>query len=244
MTSKLDVLILTQPSRLLFLGQIMLGLGKQLWNHSNVNVIMRVYDKELTLGENRNILRNKSSAEYIMFLDDDDWLAPDFFNRVMPHLHDNVDYIGFRVQCYCTHLNWTKYGETFHSLEYGGRAAPWAREGNRFFRDLVHTNPIKRELAMQAAFDGGFGEDARWAAKLRKLGIVKTQFYIDDVMYHYLWRAVKNDLVDAVNPTRQLLIEAIEDGGWRMWPARPVPGESVCNLPAFGRHGRPVFPHA
>ena len=233
---KLDVLVLTQQSRLLFLGQIMREVGRQTRNHSDVGVIIRCFDKELTLGENRNILRAKSSAEYIMFLDDDDWLAPTFFDRVMPLL-DGIDYIGFQVQCYCTHQNWLKYGQTFHSLEYGKRPDPWAREGNRYYRDIVHINPMRRELAIQADFDGGFGEDSRWATNLRKLGIVKTQHYIDAVMYHYLWRAVKDDLVDAASPVRAALLEAIERGTTDQWggvwrPALP--------LRPFGRGVRPV----
>lgn len=226
--NKLDVLILSQPSRLLFLGQIMQEIGRQTVNHPDVGVIVRCFDPELTLGENRNILRAKSSAEYVQYIDDDDALTSDYFDRIMPFLHEAdgwcpPDYIGFRLQCYCTHMNWTRYGNTFHSLEYGSRPDPWAREGQNFYRDITHINPMRRELAIQADFDGGFGEDCRWAAKIRKLGIVKTQSYIPDVMYHYIWRAVKNDMADAVNPTRLALLEAIRNGTANIWPGRFVP---------------------
>lgn len=219
--NKLDVLILSQPSRLLFLGQIMQEIGRQTVNHPDVGVIVRCFDPELTLGENRNILRAKSSAEYVQYLDDDDWLAPGYFNRVMPLL--DRDYVGFRAQCYCKHLNYTRYGNTFHSLEHGKRPDPWGREGQNFFRDITHINPMRRELAIQADFDGGFAEDCRWAAKIRKLDIVKTEHYVPEVLYHYIWRQPKHDMIDAVDPARMALLEAIRNGTANLWPGRFVP---------------------
>lgn len=224
--NKWDILILTQPSRAAFLEQLGWELFWQM--QPGVGVIIGQYDESLTLGENRNRLRDRSHAEYVSFFDDDDWPAPTFVERIVPLL-DGVDYVGFRSQCYCTHLNYSRYGNTYHSLKYGSRPDPWAREGQNFYRDIVHINPMRRELATRANFDGGFGEDSRWASKLRALGIVHTEHYIEDVMYHYIWRAAKNDQVDAQSPVRQALIEAIKNGGivWparelREWPAQPA----------------------
>lgn len=211
---KWDILVLTQPSRRQFMEQLY---GEMLLQaHPDFNIKPGFFDTSKTLGENRNILRAQSKAEYISFFDDDDWPAPDFIAKILPLL-DGVDYIGFQVQCYCQHMNWIRYGETYHSLEYGSRPDPWAREGKKFFRDLVHINPIRRELAIQADFDGNFGEDCRWATKLRKLGIVKTQHYIPEVMYHYLWRAVKNDETDATDPVRMALLDSIRNRREKYW---------------------------
>ncbi len=198
---KWQILILTQPSRAPFLHQLILEFQRQA--DPRVGLLIAEYDQSKTLGENRNVLRDLAIAEYISFFDDDDWPAPDFFARIMPLL--DRDYVGFRVQTYCEHLQYCAYGNTYHSLKYHD----WSRVGMNFYRDVSHINPIRRELAMQADFEGGIGEDARWAKALRAKGIVKTQHYISDVMYHYIWRAVKDDAADAVHPERMKIIESI-----------------------------------
>ena len=52
---------------------------------------------------------------------------------------------------------------------------------------------MRRELALKAPMWGGFGEDSRWAGDMRALGVVKTEHYVEDVMYHYLSRTDKKD---------------------------------------------------
>jgi hypothetical protein len=213
---KLQLMVLTQPGRHEMLKQVVSEFDRQLapWpvDHANgrpVELLIGMWNDKLDLGENRNALIRRATAEYVMFFDDDDFPAHDFVDTILPLL-DGVDYIGYQLQCWCQHLRYQEYGETDHSL----RHPDWSREGMKFFRDISHVNPMRRELALRAEFDGGFGEDHRWAAKLRHLGIVKTEHYIPRVMYHYIWRAVKHDEFDYCDPYRLGIINRVRSGRW------------------------------
>ena len=120
-----------------------------------------------------------SEAEYVSFFDDDDWPADDFVPAIMKVLKDQrPDYVGFQV-------HFTEDGveqvPVYHSLAHGG----WANNSDALLRDIVHFNPIKRELAVQGRWEGGAAADVRWADQLRSKGIVKSEVYLDRVMHHY-----------------------------------------------------------
>ena len=197
---KFQVLILTQQGREGFLEQLLPELDRQIKGHA-AEVLLSVHDPKLTLGDNRNRQLREATAEYIAFVDDDDWVAPDYFHRIMPLL--DSDTVGFRVQLYTAYKGYTKYCLILRGLKYGPATDP-------FHGGLSHLHPIRRELALQAKFDAGQGEDYRWGTKLWTLGIVKSENYIDDVMYHYFWRAAKDDKSDPSNPMRLAIIGSLK----------------------------------
>ncbi len=190
--NKWDILILTMPSRAAYLLRLRTMLDPQVEAHPGVRVTVRISDAKMTRGENRVELMKESDAEYINFVDDDDLVAEDYVSRIFPLL-DGVDYIGFQVQLY--------YGgpetgikelPTFHSLKY----PQWYGDTQGWYRDLSHLNPVKRELALQAADQmckGNGNEDVIWADAMRGLGIVKTEHYVDKIMYHYYCRQGHTD---------------------------------------------------
>lgn len=208
---KWQILCLTQPSRKEMFEQLSAEFARQFrelgW--PKVDLLAHSFDPSIDLGANRNALKAKATAEYVSYFDDDDFPEHDYVSTILPLL-DGTDYIGHKIQCWCSHLKYQEYGDTDHSLRYTG----WSREGMRFLRDISHVNPMRRELAMQADFDGGFGEDARWAARIRDLGIVKTEHYIPRVMYHYIWRAIKRDETDYSDPYRLRIMDRVKSGSW------------------------------
>lgn len=189
MSKKWSILILTQPSREEFLKRLMTVLVPQTRKNgperfNQVEILTRTFDKSMELGENRQALIEKSHAEYINFVDDDDLVPSDYVPTILPLL-DGVDYIGYRVQCT---VDGQRMAPTFHSLKYG----KWSQDAAGYYRDISHINPIRRELALMAKMSGGFGEDERWATALRATGQVRTEHYIDRVMYQYLYRSDKS----------------------------------------------------
>ena len=68
-----------------------------------------------------------------------------------------------------------------HSLKHGG----WIDTPGALYRDICHKNPLRRDLAIQAPWEGDGGADITWAFALRQLGIVKTEVFIDRELYHY-----------------------------------------------------------
>jgi hypothetical protein len=122
-------------------------------------------------------LQEMAQAEYTSFISDDDWIAPDFVARIMHALEGRPDYVGFKVRYTCDGRLSTPVE---HSLRYDGwHDHPWLLS-----RDIVHYNPIRRDLALQATWaTDHFGADRTWAADLR--GHVKTEAWIGEPMYYY-----------------------------------------------------------
>lgn len=184
--TKLELLVLTMPTRQKYshrLIQLFLG---QRWNgYYKFHMRVRMCDPAYTLGENRDMLLRSSEGEYVAFFDDDDEPDPSYLETVMPLL-DGVDYVGFNVQCYIDGTPLAKV--THHALKHGG----WYEDETGVYRDVSHINPMRRELALLEPFEGGHGEDQRWADRMRARHVLKTEHVIDRVMYHYYFRTRKN----------------------------------------------------
>jgi len=183
---KWEILILTMPTRYEFLRRLMLCLAPQCAGNPNVSVRIRTCDPKYTLGENREMLRRASEATYVNFCDDDDCVDGKYVATILPLLLNGVDYIGHEVQCYIDGTPLPK--KTVHSLANGG----WYESEDFYARDISHINPIRRDLALLEPMEGGHGEDVRWADRMRARGVLKTERYIDRVLYHYYFRTRKN----------------------------------------------------
>lgn len=124
-----------------------------------------------------NDLTRASGADYISFFGDDDFMAPDFVERVMEALQQEPDYVGFPVRYT---LDGVLQVPVLHSLRYGG----WSNHPDMLLRDIVHCNPIRRELALLTSWGTEhINEDALWSARLRQH--VRTEMWIPDPMYYY-----------------------------------------------------------
>jgi hypothetical protein len=176
-----DILILTMSTRQKFIHELLKVLEPQ--RNDQVNILIRTCDPQYTLGENRDMLRRSSRAQYINFVDDDDMVPDDYVSTILPLL-DGVDQIGFQLQCYIDGRPLSE--KTFHSLQFNG----WYQDVNGYYRDISHLNSMRRELALLEPMEGGHGEDKRWSDRMR--GKVKTEHYIPRVMYHYYFNTKKN----------------------------------------------------
>jgi glycosyltransferase involved in cell wall biosynthesis len=179
-----SILILTQASRAGYLHKLLNVLVPQVRNLPEVDVEIRVFDNSMDLGANRQAMIDKCEAEYVSFVDDDDLVSENYVSMIYPFLLGGIDMVGFRV--YMT-FDGVPQKPVIHSLACGG----WREDGAAYYRDISHLNPMRRELVKQVPLEGGFGEDARWAAKMRELGIVRTEHFIDQDLYHYLYRTKK-----------------------------------------------------
>lgn len=175
-----DILICSIEHRTDMLTDLLDELGRQLVPGVGVKVFRDNLETEY--GTKCQRLLDSSRADYVSFLDDDDWVEPDFIPTIVEALKTKPDYVGFRVR-------WTEDGNpqlpVFHTLKYGG----WVNGADALYRDIVHFNPIRRDLATQSHWEGGDGADARWAGRLRELGCVKTEVFIDREMHHYRHRS-------------------------------------------------------
>jgi glycosyltransferase involved in cell wall biosynthesis len=183
--TKWTIMILTQPSRADFLEKLLAVLQPQVDRAPGVEIDIRLFDENMGLGENRQAMREQAVGEYSCFVDDDDIVAPDYVESILPLL-DGIDYVGFQLQCY---IDGDAMKPTYHSLKYDG----WNSDQDGHYRDISHVNPILTSLALKVSMDGGFGEDHRWSDALRELNVVKLEHYVPEVMYHYYYRSNKMD---------------------------------------------------
>jgi hypothetical protein len=171
-----DILICSIEHRTDMLDELLAELQRQLVP----GVGVRVYrdNLEIVYGEKCQRLLDSSTADYVSFLDDDDWIADDFISTIMDALEQEPDYVGFRVL-------YTKDGvpqiPVFHTLKFNG----WFDSPDALYRDIVHFNPIRRDLAIRGKWAGGDGADRRWADQLREQGCVSNEVFIDREMHHY-----------------------------------------------------------
>ncbi len=156
-----------------------------------VEVVVTMYDTSVSMGENRQRMIDDAQGEYVNFVDDDDLIPANYVARILPLL-DGVDYIGFQVQ---TYIDVVKLAPTYHSLRYDR----WWQDNKGAYRDISHLNPIRRELAIQVRHEGGYTHDQSWAGGMRSKGIVKSEHYVDEVMYFYYFRSNKGEDLRAVN---------------------------------------------
>ena len=208
---KWEILIVSLPSRAEFLSQLLSVLEPQIlalplrkYGDVHISIHMDYSPGMETIGEKRESLRQKSQGDYINFVDDDDLISPHYVDRILPRLDGTVDQIGFRLSgCY----NWEPLRPISHSLRHGD----WFENSLGYFRDISHMCPMRRSLAMQVPMSGGFGEDYRWATAMR--GKVQSEFFVDEILYYYLWREPKLDATDPRHPLRLELLESLRAKG-------------------------------
>jgi len=187
---KWQILTLTQPSRKWYLARLVNTLKAQLRDLcGEVAHVVTMHQIGKTVGESRQAMVENAVADYVSFVDDDDLVSWDYVSSIFPLL-DGRDLVGFQLQMY---VDGVKLKPTYHNPEL----SCWSEDEKAYYRDISHLSPIRRELARRVKFDGGFGEDERWAAQVREKSLVKTYGYVDKVLYHYYYRSVKNDGVRA-----------------------------------------------
>ncbi len=207
MTAPLWVIMVpTIPKRAAKFRALMTGdrgdlLGQVQPHGGAVRLLAWLNEGQPHLGAIRDAMVDEAAAmgaSYVSFVDDDDRVMPDYVSRLLwPMRHDGAhpDHIGFRVTM-------TKDGEPYadvkHSLSCGPAWIPLPRQApdyeiRQFVRDFTHLDPIRTELAQRGSFAlarTGQMEDRNWVRQVRPF--VKTEAYIDRVLYHYDWRPAES----------------------------------------------------
>lgn len=170
-----DILIPTIPHRHERLCPLLAELDRQMV--PGVGVIAWQDNLEASYGDKCQGLLEASRADYVAFLDDDDWIAPDYVEAIAAALHGKPDYVGFPV---VYTIDGVAQVPVVHSLNGDHGYAAECRVS-----DIVHKNPIRRDLALTGRWSGGWGADGRWGAEVRATGRVRAEAWIGEPMYHY-----------------------------------------------------------
>ena len=215
MTPTLSVLIPATPDRKPDFTFLMLSLSTQVWGGLSliqhvkvsetmtkrvylsedgvVEVVLLIDDKQMTIGQKRQMLYESASGKYSFQIDSDDLIADNAIELILKAIDENpdVDVISFCEKCL---INGVEYKSRF-SNEY----ADWEGEGNEllsdgfhFHRTIFYKCVIKTELAKQVPFKPiRFGEDHEFAKDLKPL--IQTERHIPEQLYHYIHNSKPQD---------------------------------------------------
>jgi glycosyltransferase involved in cell wall biosynthesis len=152
-----------------------------------------LYDKDAggpegkPVGAKRQDMLERATGKFICYIDDDDDVVKDYVESITDAILTpptaSIDCIGFDIDCY-------GYASDPHKLEkarVSNRYQEWANDvdGFRYVRCPHHLMPIRRDLALLAGFprDLKLREDSAYSFKLRDLGVLKNEVFVEKVLY-------------------------------------------------------------
>ena len=183
---KLSILICTLESRKLKLDNLLAQISHQVYESSNsdIEILVETDGKQITTGAKRNKLLNRATGDYIVFIDDDDSIMPEYLSEILKATETNPDCIGM---------------EGWYSIN-GGNKTLWKLskdlldhdEGGVLYRRINHISPVKRDIALQAGFPDKSNAEDKWYSE-RIVKLIKTEVYIPKQLYHYTYSSVNKE---------------------------------------------------
>ena len=177
----LSILICTLESRKKTFDLLMGNLNAQLKKKDFYEKVEVLFDKalEITIGEKRNNLLDKSSGKFIVFIDDDDDVMDYYIEQIVQTIeeHPLIDCIGINGIITFAGANERKW---YISKDYGR----WYESANEYFRTPNHISPIKREIAMLVKFPL-LNNSEDFIYSMGVLPYLKHEIKITHPMYHY-----------------------------------------------------------
>jgi len=180
-----NIMICSLHSRSMFLRILINKLRKQI-NEANlsseIGITVNVDDGTKTIGEKRAELIENTNSKYCNFIDDDDDIPNNYIIKHWEGIQKDVDCISLNG---IMSTNNKKTGEFFHNLKY----KKYSQDGDKYYRPPNHLNVIKTKYVKKYSFNKNmdFSEDTDFAMRLAKGGDLKTQYEINDIMYHYIF---------------------------------------------------------
>jgi len=129
----------------------------------------------------------KRYGEYVCFIDDDDSVSENYIEWLLEAIESGCDCASLRGVI-------TTNGGSPEIFEHSLKYPKWRTTNNpiKYERGINHLNLVKASIAKQFKFpEINHGEDHDWATQLQKSGLLKTEFYIPDVIYFYKYLSNK-----------------------------------------------------
>ncbi|WKW86002.1 glycosyltransferase [Gordonia Phage JonJames] len=152
-------------------------------DQSMVEIVILTDSKSTMLGEKRNIMVEIAQGDYVVFVDDDDRIAPDYIDTLLQAIKENpgIDDIVFLAQ---VSINGGKPKICRYSTLYNEDH----NTSTEYHRLPNHICCIRRDHALAVKFPSiPYGEDSGWSKELHSRLVHECQ--IDRVLYYYDYNA-------------------------------------------------------
>lgn len=162
-----SILIPTIPGREDKLARLLSSLEQQADRAGDVEVLVLRDNRAMSIADKRNALVAIARGEYVSFVDDDDYVAPDYVASIREALvAKHADLVLFRA--------WVRVRAGAHGVAGVAvfTAGPCEERNNAdggHVRAANHLMVWRTSLARRARFEGEWGEDTRWAEEIRAL---------------------------------------------------------------------------
>lgn len=188
---KLSILIPSLTERSESFNKLILELQNQIERYEaidEVQILSLIDNREKSIGEKRNILLQKAQGKYCCFFDDDDIPASNYIIKILKAIEEDKDCCSFTGVI-------TTNGENPETFEHSIKYHKWKTNDTlepKYERYPNHLNVIKTEIAKQFDFLSIYhGEDYDWSTRIHQSGILKTEAFIEGVIYHYQYKTNK-----------------------------------------------------
>lgn len=181
------------------------------WQRERVRLCSRLYDNlrtqvagidgyveilvndetKLFIGQKRNKLLQQANGRYVAFVDDDDNVSVDYVYLLLNGISQGVDCCSLRGILTEDGRNPLLFEHSVRHRKYE-TVDPAMNNGVTYLRYPNHLNCIKADIAKRFSFQEiNHGEDTDWATQIFKSGLIKTEYWIDDIIYYYEHRSIK-----------------------------------------------------
>lgn len=177
---KISILIPTIEGRELQYNSLINSL-KQQYDGEDVEICTVKDNKEMSIGEKRNRLLASAKGDYLCFIDDDDDISANYVQFLLLAIKSGCDCVSLKGQIT---IDGGKPEVFEHSIKY----KEWKTTENeiKYERFPNHLNCIKSNIAKQFKFpEKNFSEDFDWSTALHNSGLLKTEYYIPEIIYYY-----------------------------------------------------------
>lgn len=151
---------------------------------AHVEILEFCDNRENSTGAKRNVLISRAQGTFVAFVDDDDEVADTYVKSICDALtaHPEVDCLGLMGLVYFRGVHPRRF---VYSLRYDH----YFSQGGVYYRPPYILNPIRQSLAAQVPFaDVSVYEDADWALRVARANLLKREWMLDEILYHYYSR--------------------------------------------------------
>jgi GT2 family glycosyltransferase len=180
----LEILIPSVPERAEKLKALKANLMNQILA-SELDISISTYVTEsfvrggLKIGNKRQHLVQNANAEYVVFIDDDDFVSDDYVSEIVKALESKPDVVTFNGNITTDgreHRRW--------EIKVGN---DYIEANNIYYRPPNHMCPIKTEIAKFVGYNSDLSieEDYDYCVRLKNSNLIKNSIHINKDLYHY-----------------------------------------------------------